>query len=51
MVTRGKDAQGEVSIKVGFKGRIVSGRAADTDIIQASVKAYLNAVNKVVKPR
>ena len=48
-VTSGKDALGEVSIKVVFKGRIVSGRAADTDIIQASVKAYLNAVNKVVK--
>jgi 2-isopropylmalate synthase len=48
-VTSGKDALGEVSIKVDFKGRIVSGRAADTDIIKSSIKAYLNAVNKMAK--
>ena len=48
-VTSGKDALGEVSVKVNFKGRVVSGRAADTDIIKSSVKAYLNAVNKVAK--
>jgi 2-isopropylmalate synthase len=48
-VTSGKDALGEVSVKVNFRGRIVSGRAADTDIIKSSVKAYLNAVNKVAR--
>ncbi len=46
-VTSGKDALGEVCVKVDFSGRVVSARAADTDIIKASVKAYLNAVNKV----
>lgn len=48
-ITSGKDALGEVSVKVAFKDRTVSGRAADTDIIQASIKAYINAVNKAAK--
>lgn len=48
-VTSGKDALGEVSVKVAFKGKVVYGRGTDTDIIQASVKAYLNAVNKAAK--
>ena len=47
-VTSGKDALGEVSIKMGARGRVVSGRGASTDIIEASIKAYLNAVNKLV---
>lgn len=45
-VTRGKDALGEVSVKVESKGKIFSGRGASTDIIEASIKAYINAVNK-----
>jgi len=47
-VTSGKDAIGEVSIKIGSKGAIVSGRGASTDIIEASIKAYINAVNKLI---
>ena len=47
-VTSGKDALGEVSIKIESKGRIVSGRGASTDIIEASIKAYINVVNKLV---
>lgn len=46
-VTGGKDALGEVVIKVQFNGEIVTGVGASTDIIEASTKAYLNAVNKV----
>lgn len=46
-VTSGKDALGEVSVKISFRGRIVSGRGASTDIIEASIKAYVNAVNKI----
>jgi len=46
-ITSGKDALGDVTIKVAFNKRVVLGRAADTDIVQASVKAYLNAVNKL----
>ncbi|MFA5144218.1 MAG: 2-isopropylmalate synthase [Candidatus Omnitrophota bacterium] len=50
-VTSGKDALGEVSVKIASKGGIVSGRGASTDIIEASVKAYLNAANKLVYKR
>ena len=46
-VTSGKDALGEVSVKISSKGKIVSGRGASTDIIEASIKAYVNAANKL----
>lgn len=46
-VTSGKDAQGEVSVKLMVQGKEVTGRGTSTDIIEASVKAYLFAVNKV----
>lgn len=47
-VTSGKDALGEVSIKIGKKSDVVSGRGASTDIIEASIKAYINAVNRLL---
>jgi 2-isopropylmalate synthase, bacterial type len=47
-VTGGKDALGEVSVKIGSKTGVVSGRGASTDIIEASIKAYINAVNKLL---
>ncbi|MBU4306086.1 MAG: 2-isopropylmalate synthase [Candidatus Omnitrophica bacterium] len=47
-VTSGKDALGEVSIKLEIKNKEVPGRAASTDIVEASVKAYLNAINRVL---
>jgi len=47
-VTGGKDALGEVSVRIGSKSRVVSGRGASTDIIEASIKAYVNAVNKLL---
>jgi len=46
-VTRGKDALGEVSLRYASKGREFSGRGLSTDIIEASIKAYIDAVNKV----
>lgn len=46
-VTGGKDALGEVVVKVDFNGEEVSGVGASTDIVEASAKAYVNAVNKV----
>ena len=46
-LTGGKDALGEVAVKVQSKARIVSGRGTSTDILEASVKAYLNAINKL----
>ena len=46
-ITTGTDAQGEVTVRLSRAGRIVNGQGADTDIIVASVKAYLNALNKL----
>ena len=49
-VTEGKDALGEVSVRVKFPGieRDISGRGIAVDIIEASAKAYLNALNKAL---
>ena len=47
-VTEGKDALGEVSIKVKLNGTTIMARGASTDIVAASVNAYLNAVNKAL---
>ena len=46
-ITTGTDAQGEVTVRLEKAGRIVNGSGADTDIVIASAKAYLNAVNKL----
>ncbi|MFH1645887.1 MAG: 2-isopropylmalate synthase [Candidatus Omnitrophota bacterium] len=46
-ITSGKDALGEAVVKVKIKNRIISGRGTSTDIIEASVKAYLNAISKL----
>jgi 2-isopropylmalate synthase len=46
-ITGGTDAQGEVSVRVEENGRTVTGHGADTDIITASARAYLNALNKL----
>ena len=46
-ITTGTDAQGEVTVRLGKDGRIVNGQGADTDIVVASAKAYLNALNKL----
>lgn len=48
-VTRGTDAIGEVSVKVSDNaGRVFTGRGADPDIIVSSVKAYLDAINRLL---
>ena len=49
-ITTGTDAQGEVTVRLGKDGRIVNGNGADTDIVIASAKAYLNALNKLQAP-
>ncbi len=49
-ITGGTDAQGEVTVRVEKEGRIVNGQGADTDIVIASAKAYVNALNKVLQP-
>ena len=48
-ITSGTDAQGEVTVRLERAGRIVNGQGADTDIVIASAKAYLNALNKVME--
>jgi 2-isopropylmalate synthase len=46
-VTKGKDALGEVSLKLKAKAKVVTSRGSSTDIIESSVRAYLNALNKI----
>ncbi len=44
-ITSGTDSQGEVAVRLNKNGRIVTGQGADTDIVIASAKAYLDALN------
>jgi 2-isopropylmalate synthase len=46
-ITTGTDAQGEVTVRLTKGGRIVNGQGADTDIVVASAKAYIDALNKL----
>ncbi len=46
-ITSGTESQGEVTVRLGRAGRIVNGVGADPDIIAASAKAYLSALNKL----
>ena len=46
-ITGGTDAQGEVTVRLQQHGRIVNGLGSDTDIIVASAKAYINALNRL----
>jgi 2-isopropylmalate synthase len=49
-VSQGKDALGEVTVKVDFGGgKMVAGKGASTDVIEASARAYLNAVNRSLR--
>ncbi len=50
-VTEGIDAIGEVLIRIKSDGITYTGRGADTDIIVASAKAYLNALNKLLNSK
>jgi len=47
-VTGGKDAMGEVTVRINVGRECVTGRGSSTDIIEASAKAYLNGINKIV---
>jgi 2-isopropylmalate synthase len=46
-ITTGTESQGEVTMRLSKAGRIVNGVGADPDIVVASAKAYLNALNKL----
>ena len=47
-ITRGKDAQGEALVKIKDNGNIFSGRNTSTDTLEASLRAYLKAINKLM---
>ena len=46
-ITGGTDAQGEVSVRLKYNGQTVNGQGSDTDIVIASARAYINALNKL----
>ena len=50
-VTNGTDSQAETMVRLEKAGRIVNGQGADMDIIIASAKAYINALNKLCVPQ
>jgi len=50
-VTSGKDALGEASLKVDSGGRLFTGRGVSVDVLEASAKAYVNALNRVEHDR
>ena len=47
-VTEGIDAIGDVTIRIELQGNMFVGRGSDTDIIVASAKAYMNALNRAL---
>jgi 2-isopropylmalate synthase len=47
--TSGTDALGEVAVKVDFDGTLVSGKGSSTDVIEASARAYLSALNRLLQ--
>jgi 2-isopropylmalate synthase len=49
-ITGGTDAQGEVTVRVRRNGLLANGQGSDTDIVVASAKAYVHALNKILEP-
>lgn len=47
-VTKGRDALGEVKVRISYKGRMFTGRGVSVDIIESSALAYIDAVNRAV---
>lgn len=50
-ITGGKDAQGEVIVRISYEDKIYTGRGISTDVIEASAKSYLDAINKLYHDR
>ncbi|MBI2304268.1 MAG: 2-isopropylmalate synthase [Chloroflexi bacterium] len=50
-ITESTEAMGEVTIRIEGEGRMYTGRGTSTDIIVASAKAYLNAINRLLEAR
>ena len=51
LAAEGIDAQGEVTIRIEVDGMVHSGRAADQDILVASARAYMQALNRMIAAR
>ena len=47
-VTEGREAMGETLVKLRSNGKLYSGNGLSTDIVGASIRAYINALNKIV---
>ena len=47
-VTEGREAMGQTIVKLRSNGKLYSGNGTSTDIIAASIRAYINALNKIV---
>ena len=47
-VTEGREAMGQTGVKLRSEGKVYSGRGISTDIVGASIRAYINALNKIV---
>lgn len=50
-ISVGKDAMGEVTLRVAFADEVISAKSASTDIVEASTRAYLNCVNRLISNR
>ncbi len=48
-VSEGEDAQGDVAVKLDLDGKTVTGRGLSVDIVEASIRAYLNGMNKLLQ--
>jgi 2-isopropylmalate synthase len=49
--TSGKEALGQVAVKLEYKGQIFAGRGVSTDVLAASLRAYIHAINKIEAAR
>lgn len=48
-ISQGMDAQGQVDVELEWQGQMILGRGTSADIIEASIKAYLDGVNQMIK--
>ena len=46
-VTEGREAMGETVVRLRSNGKLYSGRGISTDIVESSIRAYINALNKI----